>query len=302
LSEAPFRSGFVCVLGRPNVGKSTLVNRLVGAEVSIVTPKPQTTRNRVLGVVHGEAWQAVLMDTPGVHEARDPLNARMVRYALAALNEADLVLMVVEPLAEGRSEPVRLDRLVLARVTGCQTPAFLIVNKIDLADERRVLPTIAWFHRTGRFSEIVPLSALKGKGVDTLRRLIPPRLPEGPRYFEPDQISDQGEARLTAELVRQVLFQRTQQEVPYSSAVQVERMEERDRLLRIHATILVERDSQKGIVIGRKGAMLQAIGRQARQRIEALFGTRVFLGLRVAVLKDWSRNPRHLAELGYPEE
>lgn len=302
MSDPPFRSGFVCIIGRPNVGKSTLVNRLVGAEISIVTPKPQTTRVRVLGVLHGENWQAVLMDTPGVHEARDPLNSRMVRYATAALNEADLALMIVEPLGENQREPGRLDRLVLEMIGGTEKPVFLIVNKIDLADERRVLPTLDWYRRAGRFSEIVPLSALKGKGVETLPRLIPRHLPAGPPYFEPGQISDQSEIVLAAELVRQALFQRMEEEIPYSSAVRLESIEEADGLHRIHATILVERESQKGMVIGKKGAMLGAIGRDARRRLEALFGTRVFLKLHVTVLKDWSRNPRHLSELGYPEQ
>jgi GTP-binding protein Era len=302
LSDSPFRSGFVCILGRPNVGKSTLVNRLVGAEVTIATPKPQTTRTRVLGVLHGEGWQAVLVDTPGVHEARDPLNARMVGYAAAALNEADLVLMIVEPFGAGQREPGRLDRRVQEMVDGAATPALLLINKIDLADESRVLPTIDWYRRTGRFAEIVPVSALKGKGMETLQKLIAARLPEGPPYFELDQRSDQSGAALAAELVRKALFQRTGQEIPYSSAVRLERMEEQDGLLHIHATIFVERDSQKGIVIGKGGAMLRAIGQDARRRIEALFGKRVYLQLHVAVLKDWSRDPRALGELGYPEE
>jgi len=300
-SDAPFRSGFVGVLGRPNVGKSTLVNALVGHEISIATSKPQTTRARVLGVVHGEHWQAVLVDTPGVHEARDPLNARMVRAAEAALREADLALMIVEPLAEGQRSPGKLDRRVLEMVTKTETPAFLVVNKIDLADARRVAPTLDWYGRTDRFAEIVPISALKGKGVETLRRLIAGRLPEGPPYFERDQASDQSGPMLAGELVRQALFRRTEQEIPYACAVRVEEMEERNGMLHVAAAILVERESQKGIVIGKQGAMLKTIGREARLRIEAVFGLRAHLALRVAVLEDWSRDPRHLDALGYPD-
>jgi GTP-binding protein Era len=302
LTEAPFRSGFVAVLGRPNVGKSTLVNTLVGAPVSIATPKPQTTRTRVLGIVHGESWQAVLIDTPGVHEPRDPLNRRMVRYAAGAVHEADLLLMIVEPLETGRNEPGPQDRLVLEMVSAATAPAFLVINKIDLAGPERVLPTIDWYRQSGRFAEIVPVSALEGKGVETLKSLIASRLPEGPPYFEPGQRSGQGLDTVLAELVRQAVFHRTEREVPYSTAVRVSRVQEEERLVRVEATVYVERQSQKGIVIGRKGAMLKSIGAEARRRMEALFGRRVFLELTVAVLKDWSRDPRALDELGYPEE
>ncbi len=297
----PYRSGFACIVGRPNVGKSTLLNRLVGRVVSITTAKPQTTRNRILGVKHGAAYQAVLMDTPGIHEAADLLNSRMVGYAVAAFHEADLVLAMVEPFPEGYTEPGPQDRLVLEMVQGSSTAALLLVNKIDLAHAAQVPATIAWYAASGRFAEIVPLSALKRQGLAILDQLIPRYLPEGPPYFEPGQISDQSEETLAAELVRQAVFRRTGQEIPYSVAVRVERMAEKDGLLTIHATLYVERDSQKGIVIGKKGRTLAAIGTAARQRIESLFATRVYLDLHVKVHKNWSANPRSLTQLGYPE-
>ena len=302
MTDTPFRSGFVAVLGRPNVGKSTLVNRLVGTAISIATAKPQTTRTRVLGIVHGPDWQAVLIDTPGVHEPRDPFNARMVRYASGAVHEADLLLMLVEAFERGRSEPGPQDRLVFELVRASGAPAFLVINKIDQAGPERVLPTIESYRRSGRFTEIVPVSALEGKGVERLKTLIAGQLKEGPPYFEPDQRSAQSVETLAAELVRQAVFHRTEQEIPYSTAVRLTGMEDRGGLTHIAATIYVERDSQKGIVIGRKGAMLKAIGREARLSIEKLLGNRVFLELGVAVLKDWSRDPRALEELGYPEE
>ena len=301
MTEPPFRSGFVCIVGRPNVGKSTLLNQLVGHPVSITTPKPQTTRNRILGVRHGAGYQAVLLDTPGIHQAADLLNTRMVAYAVAAFREADLVLAMVEPFPERFEEPGPQDRMVLDMVQGSRTPALLLVNKIDLAPESRVLATIQWYGDWGRFTELVPLSALKGRGIDTLDRLIPANLPVGPAYFEPDQITDQPEATLVAELVRQSVFRRTGQEIPYSVAVRVEHMAEKKGLLTVHAKLYVERDSQKGILIGKKGRTLSAIGTAARLRIESLLGVRVFLDLHVAVLKNWSADPRYLTRLGYPD-
>ncbi len=309
MSATPFRSGFVCVAGRPNVGKSTLVNRLVGQSITITSPKPQTTRTRVLGVLRGEGWQAVLVDTPGIHAARDPLNVRLVRYAVTALSDADLVLMLVEPLHAGRgqskagpNEPREDDLRVLEHVRKAKVPAFLLVNKVDTASEAAVLETLKRYGAMGRFEELVPISALTGRNLERLKALIAARLPEGPAYFEPDQVTDQPQSHLLGELVRQEVFRRLQQEVPYSTAVRIEQVERKGKLHVIHARILVERESQKGILIGKGGRMLKSIGQQARRRMEGLLGTRVFLELTVAVLADWSRNPRHLAELGYPEE
>jgi GTP-binding protein Era len=297
----PFRSGFVCLVGRPNVGKSTLLNRLVGRPVSITAPKPQTTRNRILGIRHGDGYQAVFVDTPGIHAARDTLNQRMVNYALGALADADVVLMLVEVLRGGRKTIPKADQTVLEHVRQVKTPCLLAVNKIDAASEAEVLQSLATYGAVGRFDELVPLSAQTGRGVERLEALIPRYLQEGPPYFDPDWVTDQSEPVFMAELIRQELFRRTQEEVPYSTAVKVEHLEEQAGRLTVYARIYVERDTQKGIVIGKGGSMLKSIGRAARLSMERLLGVKVFLDLQVSVLKDWSHDPRHLAELGYPE-
>ena len=297
MTGTTLRSGFVCLVGRPNVGKSTLLNALVGRPVSITARKPQTTRNRIVGVKHGPGYQAVLVDTPGIHQAVAPLNVRMVRYAMAALAEADIVLVIVEP----GPEPTQEDHLVLERVREAAPSAFLLINKIDTTSEATILRSLQTYGALGMFEEVVPVSAVTGKGLKRLERLIVARLRPGPPYFEPEQATDQSETMIIAELVRQELFRRTHQEVPYKSAVRVEHLEDKPGRLVIDARIFVERDSQKGIVIGKGGRMLKAIGTGARAKIEALLGVRVYLGLRVSVLAGWSENPRTLAELGYPE-
>jgi GTP-binding protein Era len=299
--ETPFRSGFVCLVGYPNVGKSTLLNRLVGKPISITAPKPQTTRNRILGVKTAEAFQVVYMDTPGIHGATDPLNVRMVGYAVGALREADVVLMLMEPLRPPAYRPAANLQKVLGLVREAQGTALLVINKIDRAQQGQVLETIKTLDETGIFKEIFPISALTGKGVKRLAGAIPPYLDPGPQFFEADSVTDQSEAMIVAEFIRQEIYRRTLQEVPYSCAVQVEHMAETKKLLSIHARIFVEWESQKGILIGKGGKMLKSIGQAARHKLESLFGVKVFLGLQVGVLKDWSENPRHLAELGYPE-
>jgi GTP-binding protein Era len=294
----PFRSGFVCLVGRPNVGKSTLLNRLVGRTIAATAPRPQTTRNRILGVRHGAGHQVVFVDTPGIHAATQPLNRRMVAYATAALREADLVLVLVEP---GRT-PTAEDRLVLEQVRAAGRPALLVLNKVDAAPEAEVLETLQAYAAMELFAELVPISALTGRNVERLLSLVTARLPEGPPYFEPDQVTDQSEAAVIAELVRQELVRRMQQELPYKTAVRVEHMEEEPRRLVVHATIFVERESQKGIVIGKGGRMLKAIGTAAREQIVRLLGMPVHLELHVRVLERWSETARHLDALGYPEE
>jgi GTP-binding protein Era len=299
--SVPYRSGFVCLVGRPNVGKSTLVNRLVGQPVSITSAKPQTTRTRVLGVCAGEGWQAVLIDTPGIHQARDPLNRRLVSYAVAGLQDADLAVVLVEPLTPRHPLPGPEEELVLRRVRESGAKALLVVNKVDAAPEGAVLETLRHYGGLGLFEELFPLSAATGRGVDRLLDVLPKYLPEGPRYFEEDQWTDQSVPHMLGELVRQEVFQRTEQEIPYSTAVQVQNIEEKEGVTVIHARIVVERDSQKGILIGKGGKMLRGIGQAARRRMETLLGGRVFLDLQVEVLADWSRDARRLAELGYPE-
>ncbi|HKI98476.1 MAG TPA: GTPase Era [bacterium] len=292
-----FRSGFVCLVGRPNVGKSTLLNRLVGREIAITAPKPQTTRNRIMGVRHGEGFQVVYVDTPGIHASPLPLNQRMVSYATASLQEADLVLVLTEPGPPTGEE----DRLVLEHVRHAGRPALLVLNKIDTASEGDVLAALQAWAALDLFAEIVPISALTGRNVQRLERLVVERLPEGPPYFEPEQITDQSEPALIGELVRREVIQRTHQELPYRTAVRVEHMEEQARRVLIVASIFVERDSQKGIVIGKGGRMLKSIGIAARKQIERLLGVTVHLDLQVRVLERWSESPRHLESLGYPK-
>ena len=297
----PLRSGFVCLAGHPNVGKSTLMNRLVGKPISITAPKPQTTRNRIFGVKTTAEYQVIFVDTPGIHQPSDPLNVRMVAYARHALADADVVLMLITPLATPEFAPSPEVEHVLGLVRGAGGKALLAINKIDLAGKGQVLETIRWADATGCFAEIVPISALTGRGVDDLESTIAGYLGEGPYYFEPESITDQSEPMIVGELIRQEVFRRTRQEVPYSTAVRVTSMEDKKELLSIQAEVIVEWDSQKGILIGKGGRMLKAIGSAARRKIESLLGVHVYLGLHVRVIKDWSGNPRHLADLGYPE-
>lgn len=297
----PFRSGFAAIVGRPNVGKSTLTNRLVGKPISITANKPQTTRNRVMGVLHGPNWQAVLLDTPGIHQAADALNRRMVSYALAALKDADVIVMVVEPFAAKFHEPGPQDTLVLEVVTQAKAPALLLVNKADANPPEDVARTMAWYQATGRFDQVMPLSALKNVGLPALKDALAGYLKEGPSFFPEDQTTDQDERQLISEFIRQEIFRRTQKEVPYATAVRVDTLTEDDKLMRVLATVLVERDSQKGILIGKGGAMMKAIGSGARLKLESLFGVHIHLELHVKVQEAWSQSARHLDEMGYPE-
>lgn len=295
--DAEFRSGIVCLVGRPNVGKSTLLNRLVGKPISITAKIPQTTRNRIMGVKHSPGYQVVFIDTPGIHDAVSPLNRRMVGYALQALDDADLVLMITEAGAPASSR----EDAVLERVLKASAPKYLVLNKIDQVDAARVMASLQRFGAMTGFSEWIPLSALTGKGVERLETLIESQLQPGPPYFEADQITDQSESTLISELVRQEVFRRTRQEVPYKTAVRVERiLAEKSRLL-VDATIVVERDSQKGILIGKQGQMLKTIGTEARKQIERLLGTPIHLALHVKVISSWSERAGTLTSLGYPE-
>ena len=295
--EPEFRSGIVCLVGRPNVGKSTLLNRLVGKPVSITANKPQTTRNRIMGVRHGDGCQVVFVDTPGLHQAFSPLNRRMVGYALQALDDADLVVMVAEAGVGAAEE----EGWVLERVLKAAAPKFLVLNKIDRVPEAAVLESLRRFGAMEAFSEWIPVSALTGRGVERLSCLIESRLQPGPPFFERDQITDQSEASLMAELVRQEVFRRTRQEVPYKTAVRVERIEEKKGRLIVHAVIVVERATQKGIMIGKGGEMLKSIGSEARKQIERLLGIPIHLALHVRVVSSWSEKAGTLTEMGYPE-
>ena len=294
---AGFRSGFCALVGRPNVGKSTLLNALVGTPVAITTPVPQTTRHAVRGVLHGDGLQVVFVDTPGLHKARTLLGDRLNDVARDALGDVDVVLFVVD----GAGGVGTGDRFVARLLEPYAERTIAVVNKVDRIGRARQLPAIAAVAELGAWSEVVPVSARDGEGVDVVRDLIVARLPEGPPYFPPEQVTDQSIVQRVAELVREQAIIRMREEVPHSVAVLVEELlpGSREDLTVVHATVFVERDSQKGIVIGHHGAVLRDIGSTARPRIEALLGTDVYLDLRVKLLKDWQGNPRALDRLGY---
>ncbi len=291
------KSGFVSLVGRPNAGKSTLLNRLVGTKLAIVSDKPQTTRNRILGVRNYPDAQVVYLDTPGIHRPLHRMNVRMVDTALDTLREVDLLGLVVdasEPRGKGQA-------FVFDLVKKAAAPVFLILNKVDLMKRSRLLPMIDEISRNGEFAEIVPVSAATGENVDRLERAIIARLPAGEPLYPTDYLTDQPERFLAGEIVREKLLQLTREEIPFSSAVRVDRFEEPEGpkgLLKLYCTILVERESQKPIVIGRGGEMIRRSGTAAREDLERFFGTRVFLDLRVQVKSEWREDDRVLTDLG----
>jgi GTP-binding protein Era len=289
------RSGFVSVVGRPNVGKSTLVNALVGAKVAITSDRPQTTRNTIRGVVHRPDAQLILVDTPGLHRPRTELGERLNRLVYGSLADADAALFVVE--AGGRIGPG--DRLIAERLGSAGTTTVVAVNKIDAVDHRRVGEQLAaagdW-----EFTAYVPISARNGTGLDVLVGELLALLPEGPAYFPPDATSDQPDRVVAGEIVREKYLGRLHEELPHSLTVGVDEMEARsDGTLYVAATVLVERESQKGMVIGKGGALVRAVGGEARAELETLFGVPVYLDLRVKVEKDWQRRPQILDRLGF---
>ena len=290
----PFRAGFVTVVGRPNVGKSTLVNRLVGQKVAIVSDKPQTTRNRILAVVNHPGAQIVLFDTPGIHKPVHEMNRRMVKTAVRSVGKGDLVLWLVE-VGEEVGGGDRFVRDVLARAG---REVILAINKVDTVKRLRVLPAIDAYRSLLDFAEIVPISALTGDNVDRLEEVLQRHLPEGPALYPEDYLTDQPERFFVAEMVREQVLHHTRQEIPYASGVVIESFREEEGLVRIQAAILVERAGQKGILIGKGGSMLKTIGSAARQEIEAFLGTRIYLGLFVKVRENWRENEGLLAEMG----
>ncbi|MGA2186113.1 MAG: GTPase Era [Bryobacteraceae bacterium] len=285
------RSGFVSIIGRPNTGKSTLLNALTGSKLAIVSEKPQTTRTSIQGVVNEPGAQIVFIDTPGIHKSDTLFNRRMMETVRAAVDERDLVLFMADasaPMTAADREAVDLARKVRA-------PTFLLLNKIDRVDDKRaLLPLIETYQKLYDFAEYFPISAATGDGLDQLRRAIVARLPEGPHYFPPDYLTDQPERFLAAEIIREKILCTTRQEVPHAIAVLIEKWEDTGKLLRIAATIYVERPGQKAIVIGAKGAMLKSIGSQTRVEIEALFSKKVFLELFVKVRSGWREDPTFL--------
>lgn len=295
-AEVSHRSGFVALGGRSNVGKSTLVNCLVGHKVAIVTPKPQTTRRRILGIRRDPDSQIIFIDTPGIHESNRLLNKRMVEAARRSLLEGEVVLGVIE--AGDRLKPG--DREFLAEMRPISRPKILVVNKIDLVPRAKLLPMLEQCARELPDTEIVPVSALSGENTDELLRMIKSMLPEGPALMPEDEYTDQTERMLAEEVIREKIFLKLEQEIPFSTAVQVENFVEEPakNLVRISAGIIVERESHKGIVIGAGGRMLKEIGTAARLELEEILGRRVFLELRVRVERDWTKNPRKLQEFG----
>ena len=291
-----FRCGYVALMGRPNVGKSTLLNRLVGEKLAITSPKPQTTRHRLLGILHLAGAQLLFLDTPGLLDPKGLLNGSLVKAALAALADADVVVWLVEP-----HPPDFQDRAVLPRVRALKCPIVIAINKIDLVDKHQLLPLIAAYHDFFPESPVVPLAALLGDGLPNLVTEIVQLLPTAPPLFPEEQLTDQTERFLVAEIIRERLFHHTGEEIPYAVAVAVEEFDERQRpdLVRIRALIYVEKDSQKGIVIGKGGRLLKRVGQEAREEVERLLQAKVYLDLWVKVWKNWRRDPRALRQFGY---
>ncbi len=290
-----FRSGFVDVVGRPNAGKSTLVNRLVGQKIAIVTSKPQTTRNRIQGIVTNPQGQIVFIDTPGLHEADSALGRQMMQEVAAALEGIDVLLLMVD----ASRVLLHADDLLLEKAKRFRGKTILALNKVDRLAKPKLLPLIDSFAKAFEFAAIVPISALNGAGCEELLDEILKQLPEGEPYFPEDQVTDQPERFLAAEIIREKAIQVMYHEVPYALAVVVEKYEETPKLLRIEAVMNVERDSQKKILIGHKGEMLKKIGTEARKELEGILASKIYLGLFVKVAPDWRENPQKVRELDW---
>ncbi|UUZ96128.1 GTPase Era [Paenibacillus sp. P25] len=297
--EKTFKSGFVAIIGRPNVGKSTLLNQVIGQKIAIMSDKPQTTRNKIHGVYTTDGAQIVFLDTPGIHKSQSKLGDYMVKAAQSALSEVEAILFlidVVEGLGGG-------DRYIIEQLKKVQTPVILVMNKIDQVHPEELLPIITTYKDLYPFAEIIPISAMHGNNVNTLLEQVIKYLPEGPQYYPADQVTDHPEQFVCAELIREKILHLTREEVPHSIAVAIEDMKvEENGVVHISAVIYVERDSQKGIIIGKKGALLKEVGQKARADIEALLGSKTFLELWVKVKKDWRNQERVLRDLGFRHE
>jgi len=288
------KSGFVSIVGRPNSGKSTLLNHLVGEKVSIVTDKPQTTRHVVRGIVTRPEGQIVFLDTPGVHKPVYRMNERMMKSVRESVADVDLTLLIVDASVRfGRGDDFTLQ--LLKSVT---KKKLLLLNKIDLIEKKNLLPLIDRYSKVGNFEEIIPISALTGENVENLMAQVMKFLPEGPMFYPAEQISDQPERSIAAEMIREKLILLTEEELPYSTAVVIDRFEEDEKLHRIYASIFVERDSQKAIVIGKAGQKLKQVGTDARKELEAFFGRKIYLELHVKVKKHWRNDEETLKGLG----
>lgn len=294
--EIPFRSGYIAIVGRSNVGKSTLLNSLLGEKVAIVSPRPQTTRNRITGIKTTAKAQIIFLDTPGIHQAQSLMNRRMVDVALQTLHEVDGVLWLLDAHERIGAQDERIAELL----RGVQTPVFIVLNKIDLVAKAKLLPLMQRCAELLPGKEILPVSALKGDNLALLLELIERNLPEGPRYFPADEVTDQSERFLAAEVVREKVFLLTREEIPYGVAVTIDEFTEKaeKNLIVIKATIHTERDSHKPILIGKQGSMLKEIGMRTRAELEALLGCKIFLELFIRVDKGWTQRPHTLREMG----
>ena len=291
-----YRSGFVSVVGRPNVGKSTLLNAFMGRKIAITSAKPQTTRNAIRGILTGEAWQIIFVDTPGLHKPKTLLGERLNDVVRRTLSEVDAIVFVLDALSPSGTG----DEFVAREVLRTGTPAICVVNKMDAAGPVKMAPQLQAAASLGDWREIVPVSAKQGTNVPMLQEMLVGLLPEGPQFYPEDAVTDQPRELLLAEIIREKALSLLHEEVPHSIATSVESVSERpDGIVDVEATVYVERDSQKGIVIGKGGAMLKEIGTRARSELEWLLGGKVFLRLQVKVAKDWQRNPKHLQRLGY---
>jgi GTPase len=294
--EPPFRSGYIAIVGRPNVGKSTLLNQLLGEKVAIVSPKPQTTRNRITGIKTGADSQIVFLDTPGIHQARSLMNRRMVEVALQTLHEVNGVLWLLD--AHGRIGPE--DERIAQALRGVKSPVFILLNKIDLVSKGKLLPLIQRCAELLPGKEIIPISALKGENLPLLLDLVEKGLPEGPKFFPEGEFTDQSERFIAAEFIREKVFLLTREEIPYGVGVSIDEFTEKEEknLIVIKATIHTEREAHKPILIGKRGAMLKEIGQRAREELEGLLGCKIYLELFIRVDQGWTQNPYALTEMG----
>jgi GTP-binding protein Era len=291
-----FRCGYIAIIGRPNVGKSTLLNQILGEKVAIVSPKPQTTRNRITGIRTTESSQIIFLDTPGIHQGHSLMNRRMVGTAMQTLDEVDGVLWLLDAHDKIKQEEER----IAETLRGVETPVLILINKIDLVSKGKLLPLMERCAQLLPDKEIVPVSALKGDGIPLMLEMVEKWLEEGPPFFTAGEYTDQSERFLASEIVREKVFLLTREEIPYGVAVTIDEFTEKEdkNLIVISATIHTERDSHKGILIGKRGAMLKEIGQRAREELEALLGCRIFLELFVRVDPNWTQNPNLLTEMG----
>lgn len=292
------KSGFVALVGRPNVGKSTLMNRLIGQKVAITSAKPQTTRNKIFGIYTEDDMQVVFVDTPGIFKSHSDLDEYMDKASLSSLKDVDLVMFMVDAKEAGKGE-----EYVAGLLKDLDIPVFLVINKIDQVHPNELLPIIDSYQAVGKFAEFLPISARQGNGVDDLLKTLKEYLPEGPQYYASDEVTDRPEYFVVAEMIREQILRLTDQEVPHSTAVWVDQMNQRiNGKLQIDATIFVEKDGQKRIIIGQRGSMIKQIGMRSRKEIENLLGEKVNLKLWVKVRRDWRQDPAFLKSIGYDKK